>query len=1042
MAAITVISLFACNNLKETAESAPGFEQELVFTASREGVSPDTKTVRMDDGSTWWNAAEEISVFYGSGSEGGSKFTSLNNVLQEIVDFSGSVTISGSGQDWWAVYPYSADNTCDGTSITTVVPDNQIGSEGNFSGDVFPAIAKSKSNVFAFWNICGGIKFFVSRRDITSVTFKGNNDEVLAGKVKVAFDNNGQPVVTEVLDGKTEVTLTAPDDGAFKAGKYYYLTLLPARLSSGFTLTFNTADSKGVVTSNSVQTVKRSTFGVLKNVDSKVTEWEKTAVEPEAVDLGLPSGLKWATFNVGATKPEEYGDYFAWGETEPKSDYSWASYQFNMGTDWHGPFSKYVTNSPYGSFGTADDKIVLDSDDDVAIVKWGGNWRMPTSKEWDELIVNCTWTWTTLNGVVGRKVTGTNGNSIFLPFAGIWYNTDIGDVGTDGYYWSSSLYSDIPYVAWYVNFDSGHLSRYSYCHRFYGASVRAVLTVNVTGVSIDKTELTISEGGTAPLAAYVLPANATNKDIEWSSSDTSVATVDSDGDVTGVKAGTATIFVTTTEGGFVSACSVTVKEAVIEAIDLGLSVKWASCNVGASVPQDYGDYFAWGEIEPKTEYNWPTYKWCNGDSSTLTKYNTDSSGGLVDNKTVLDYEDDPAYANLGGSWHMPTSKEWEELIEKCNWKWTVQNGVNGYKIKGANGNSIFLPAAGGRNNSTLYYAGSYGNYLSSSLYSKEPSNACIASFDNYSARMSKDSRNFGCSVRPVYDDRIHVESISLNANTLSLYVGDSERLIATVLPVNATDKTVSWSTDNPKVATVDDFGIVKAFSAGTTRISVTTNDRTLTATCVVIVEHKPVPKPEPEAVDLGLSVKWASFNIGATKPEEYGDCFSWGEIEPKPDYSWSSYKWCSGNYVSLTKYNTDISYGFVDNKTALEPEDDAAHVFLGTPWRLPTLDEIAELKSNCRCTSTQLNGVNGWLIISRVDGYTDKFIFIPAAGVQYTDESDFVGTEGGYWTSSLNPYLPSCAYSLRFTTLGIDWYDSERGCSQRNTGFSIRPVCP
>ena len=98
----------------------------------------------------------------------------------------------------------------------------------------------------------------------------------------------------------------------------------------------------------------------------------------EAVDLGLPSGLKWATMNVGATKPEEYGAYFAWGEMEPKSNYSGSTYKFELGTDSNGPFSKYVTNSSYG---TVDNKTVLDPDDDAAHVNWGGNWRMPTDAE-------------------------------------------------------------------------------------------------------------------------------------------------------------------------------------------------------------------------------------------------------------------------------------------------------------------------------------------------------------------------------------------------------------------------------------------------------------------------------------------------------------------------------------------------------------------------------------------------------------------------------------------------------------------------------------
>lgn len=154
------------------------------------------------------------------------------------------------------------------------------------------------------------------------------------------------------------------------------------------------------------------------------------------IDLGLSSGVKWAACNVGATKPEEFGGYYAWGETEEKtyfglSSYKWYDYAtFNM--------TKYCTNSSYG---TVDNKIVLDPEDDVAHVKWGGDWRMPTMDEYDELFRECTWQWTTLKGVNGYRVTGPNGNSIFLPAAGYCdgFDADAQSVGIKGCYWSSSL---------------------------------------------------------------------------------------------------------------------------------------------------------------------------------------------------------------------------------------------------------------------------------------------------------------------------------------------------------------------------------------------------------------------------------------------------------------------------------------------------------------------------------------------------------------------------------------------------------------------------
>ena len=172
-------------------------------------------------------------------------------------------------------------------------------------------------------------------------------------------------------------------------------------------------------------------------------------------------------------------------------------------------------------------------------------------------------------------------------------------------------------------------------------------------------------------------------------------------------------------------------------------------NIGASAPEDYGDYFAWGETEPKVIYNWSTYTWCKGSSSTLTKYNTSSSHGTVDSKTVLELEDDAARANWGGDWRMPTMEEMTELIENCTWEWTTQNKVVGYKVTGPNGHSVFLPAAGYRWNDRRYGTGSSGRYWSSSLDPDYDSNACRLDFASGSTSWSHDYRYDGLSVRAV-----------------------------------------------------------------------------------------------------------------------------------------------------------------------------------------------------------------------------------------------------------------------------------------------------
>ena len=209
----------------------------------------------------------------------------------------------------------------------------------------------------------------------------------------------------------------------------------------------------------------RSVPFTIADVDSISFTAPTTGIEygHEWVDLGL--SVKWATCNVGAIAPEEYGNYYAWGETEPKTTYSWSTY-FDT-TDGGSTFTKYTT----------DGKTVLDLEDDAARANWGGAWRMPTDAEWTELRENCTWTWTSDyngTGVKGRIVTSNNnGNSIFLPVAGYRDDNNLGYAGNTGFYWSSSLCTDGSDYAWYVYFSSDYVKRKN-TYRYYGLSVRPV----------------------------------------------------------------------------------------------------------------------------------------------------------------------------------------------------------------------------------------------------------------------------------------------------------------------------------------------------------------------------------------------------------------------------------------------------------------------------------------------------------------------------------------------------------------------------------------
>ncbi|MBR2450265.1 MAG: hypothetical protein IKB40_02085 [Paludibacteraceae bacterium] len=187
-------------------------------------------------------------------------------------------------------------------------------------------------------------------------------------------------------------------------------------------------------------------------------------------------------------------------------------------------------------------------------------------------------------------------------------------------------------------------------------------------------------------------------------------------------------------------------------VDLGLSVKWATCNVGASEPEEYGNYYAWGEITPKSTYSWDNYKWSEYDywdgirDVIFTKYDNE-----LDYKYFLDKEDDVASVNWGGKWRMPTRKEQQELINKCSWTWKTKNDINGFEVKGPNGNTIFLPAAGSMQDQ-LNKAGMAGRYSSKELDPQGPSNTSFSlEFNMAEVDYYYQFRYEGYTVRPVFN---------------------------------------------------------------------------------------------------------------------------------------------------------------------------------------------------------------------------------------------------------------------------------------------------
>ena len=278
-AAIAVVALAVSCTVSQPEIVKPSAlsEKEITITASL--GEPDTRTERAADGSVLWSPGDQISLFYGSGENGGSCFTAQNTEAVKTVNFTGTIGVITGGNNipvedtyFWAVYPYNATASCDGNSITTVLPSAQVAAADTFADDLFPSMGRSQGLNISFYNICGGIKFTVSEEGIKSVTLKANSGEQIVGTITAAFDG-GVPVVTNIAGGSDTITLSAPEGETFEVGKAYFFVMVPTVFQTGFTMTFSKGYARAERVINSKATIKRSVFGTMNTPDAGL-EWE------------------------------------------------------------------------------------------------------------------------------------------------------------------------------------------------------------------------------------------------------------------------------------------------------------------------------------------------------------------------------------------------------------------------------------------------------------------------------------------------------------------------------------------------------------------------------------------------------------------------------------------------------------------------------------------------------------------------------------------------------------------------------------------------
>ena len=491
-------------NVSRVVAQLPAFLDEGGTTRTQINVSDADKI------SYTWAVGDVLGIFPDEGDQVSFRLTE-ESLSGTSASFDGGAWALRTGHSYAAYFPFSYDNFS-ATTEATAIPVSYLGqsasawgsteSAGHYDYNAAGSTSVSGSALtFSFTRLGALLRIHFTLP--ATATYQSVTLSADANVIPVSGTVNLTAASPVYVPGTYASSLTYTLDnisGTKNQSVYVYLMLPPMTLNTqGKTLTATLTYSSGsqsydlckagTTTAHTpdfkANTIyKRDAIAQSVNPGGEMSggdeEGDDELINGHAyVDLGLPSGILWATCNVGAENAGDYGDYFAWGETtgynSGKTDFSWSTYKYCEGS--YTTLTKYCSNSSYGYNGFTDELTVLESSDDAATANWGGSWRMPTHAEWEELCNtdNCTWEWTTQYGHNGYKVTSNaNGNSIFLPAAGDRVGTSLGNAGSYGVYWSSSLYESYPGIAWSCYFDSSYHDADDGDYRCYGRSVRPV----------------------------------------------------------------------------------------------------------------------------------------------------------------------------------------------------------------------------------------------------------------------------------------------------------------------------------------------------------------------------------------------------------------------------------------------------------------------------------------------------------------------------------------------------------------------------------------
>ena len=757
--------------------------------------------------------------------------------------------------------------------------------------------------------------------------------------------------------------------------------------------------------------------------------------EPEMVDLGLPSGLKWASFNLGATRPTEMGNYFAWGETEPKTSYNWSNYAFiqsGQSDEWH--IGKYTIEDGYSNDGSwyddgvfvGDGRRVLDMEDDAARTLWGDEWRIPTPTDWQELRDNCDISWVyasnETDGISSLIVTSReNGNSIYLPAVGYFNTNGLVNANSYTYYYQTntigyrSSYSTAAYMG------NTYLEISNSYERYRGYNIRPVsgdgnnYAIEVSAneeegisfgiVATNNTAyrtFTVQNTGALPFPMKatvegtgftISPSGDINIPVGMTQEYT-VSFTPSSGDeyygfitLSSTKLPQDKQFFLEGTGNVVSSTEYTVNGITFKMVSIpGGTFQMGKENYATPnhqvtlVHQVTLDSYMLGETEVTQEL-WQAVMGNNPSYRQGARY-------PVENVNWLDAKTFIGKLNIltGMNFHLPTEAEWEYAAREA--------GSDYYRFSGSN---------------TLSEVGWHGGNSDDATHPVKQKKANALGLYDMSG-----------NVWEWCQDCYYDYADAAQANPVGYAWGSplTRGGAYTDDEFSVYDRHTDSATDR-----YSNHGFRLALGGGSCH--------------------------EPEMVDLGLpsGLKWASFNIGAARPAEFGYYFAWGETELKDNYEWSSYLFEQPGYDSwyqINKYTFEDGNGggiwydngvFIgDNLTVLEMEDDAANILWQDGWRIPSIIDWQELIENCSVSWVYDYDVEGGpgMVFTGPNG---NRIFLPASGYR----SDVGFSNLGSWSYYQSSSVGSNNSYFTGLNIGDPWANLDSGLS-RYQGFPIRPV--